>query len=763
MSITSPLDIPGLLVWYSAEAETGYADGDPMTGWTDLSGNGNHATAQGTLKPLWQANTGPGLAVPAVRFRGAHGSTSATWGYFALPASVIASSAGEVMTMIKSDFANCSLWGLGATAGTAAASHYPFSSNIYEAFGTTTRREVLHSLSSPQVITAWRRYNVWSAANDYAIRLDAVSQFASASNTVLWDAAPVIGHGKRSGALSTNTGSFQGHMSAFVLYGRKLTTTERADLDAWMVANPGGGTLQPEAPTDLAVTAAAQTSVSVSWAAPVGGPAPTGYDVRVDGGPPAAVGNVLAHTFTSLTPGTAYTLEVRATTAAGSSAWVGVTATTSDPQPSAPGIASQAVLAAAGLDPSPDGVDAPAQQWWDMDPDDAETYSPARSIGLYGYSINYASRDPLSRPQPITLTVQVMVPIGEHIGIGDRFRLRLCAPLAAVLGLGDDTGAIRATAIVTDSQADPMVMYDLPPHGPAIMYTIAATGWAPRYASARVDGTGWPTEAAGVRIGRILDGIGLAGTVPADGPDVLPPAAPGTYLEALGAVTDSINGRVVEQPHGLLDYLPADSRRGTLPAYSLDASEIIGTPFSWRESVGDIINTADVRYGSGTGESVTVTNPASADPRRGVGTYATARTTVLAEEADASAYGTGLVGRRAWPFPQLPAVAVDLARSGLELARIAALFATRVGTRVAFTSMPAGSPWEDLPRGCFTEGYTETATAFAWRISLVVSDPAVSGVGLRYIDVPAGVSYLDVRNGLSYLDVARIEDPADLI
>jgi hypothetical protein len=517
----------------------------------------------------------------------------------------------------------------------------------------------------------------------------------------------------------------------------------------------------PGPPTGLTVTAIGQTDASVSWTAPASGA--TGYDVRADGGPPTSVGNVLAHTYTGLTPGTAYALEVRATNAYGASAWVSVSATTTDPQPPAPGVASQAVLSAAGLDPSPDGADAPAQQWWDMDPGDAETYSPARSIGLYGYSINYGSRDPLSGPQPITLTVQVMVPIGEHIGIGDRFRLRLCAPLAAVLGLDDDTGAIRATAIVTDSQADPMVMYDLPPHGPAIMYTIAATGWAPRYASARVDGTGWPTEAAGVRIGRILDGIGLAGTVPADGPDVLPPAAPGTFLEALAAVTDSINGRVVEQPHGLLDYLPADSRRGTLPAYSLDASEIIGTPFSWRESVGDIINTADVRYGSGTGEAVTVTNPASADPRRGVGTYATARTTVLAEEADASAYGTGLVGRRAWPFPQLPAVAVDLARSGLELARIAALFATRVGTRVAFTSMPAGSPWEDLPRGCFTEGYTETATAFAWRISLVVSDPAVSGVGLRYIDVPAGVSYLDVRNGLSYLDVARIEDPADLI
>jgi hypothetical protein len=246
MPISDPRDISGLVLWYSAEAETAYSNGASMTGWTDLSGNGNHATAQGTLAPQWQSTTGA-AGGPAVRFRGTHGSTAATWGYFALPASVMgAAASGEILTQIKSDGADCSLWGLGASAGTGAASHYPFGNTIYEGFGTDTRKTAFNT--GTVTINVWRRYNVWSAANDYACRVDATTRYSTSGNTVLWDAAPVIGHGKRSGGLSTNTGSFQGHMSAVIIYSRKLTTTERNDLDAWLAANPSGGTIAPVTP-----------------------------------------------------------------------------------------------------------------------------------------------------------------------------------------------------------------------------------------------------------------------------------------------------------------------------------------------------------------------------------------------------------------------------------------------------------------------------------------------------------------------------------
>jgi hypothetical protein len=279
MPISDPRDISGLVLWYSAEAETGYSNGASMTGWTDQSGNGNHATAQGTLAPQWESASGSGGGA-AVKFRGTHGSTSATWGYFSLPASVMGSaSAGEIHASIKSDGQNCSLWGLGLTAGTSAASHYPFDSAIYEGFGTNSRKTV----GFPEVaITDWRRYNVWSAAGDWSARIDAFVEFSTSSNTVLWDAAPVIGHGKRNGALSTNVGSFQGRIGAVVLYNRKLTTTERNDLDAWLAANPSGGTPAVSTPTvelDGALTAPGWT---------LGGsfdldPTPLVYDLDMDG------------------------------------------------------------------------------------------------------------------------------------------------------------------------------------------------------------------------------------------------------------------------------------------------------------------------------------------------------------------------------------------------------------------------------------------------------------------------------------------------
>jgi hypothetical protein len=276
--INDPRDISGLVLWYSAEAETAYSNGASMTGWTDLSGNGNHATAQGTLAPHWQSTTGSSGGA-AVRFRGTHGSTSATWGYFSLPANVMGSAAaGEIHASLKSDGADCSLWGLGLASGNSAASHYPFSGDIYESFGTASRKPV----GTPDVaITSWRRYNVWSASGDWSARINATVEFSTASNTVLWDAAPTIGHGKRQSALSTNIGSFQGHMGAVILYNRKLTTTERNDLDAWLAAHPSGGTVVVPDPT----VNLAGTLTAPAWT--LDGtfdldPAPVVYDLDLD-------------------------------------------------------------------------------------------------------------------------------------------------------------------------------------------------------------------------------------------------------------------------------------------------------------------------------------------------------------------------------------------------------------------------------------------------------------------------------------------------
>lgn len=228
MAITDPRDIPGLQGWYSAEAETSYADGAEMTQWTDLSGLGNHLPAvagSAGAKPLWQATTGSGGG-PAVRFQSTHRGTDG--GYFTFPSGYMgAATAGELLAQIKSDGVDCSQWLIGTSGN---STHYPFGSAIYESFGLASG---FYNYTPTMAITTWRRYNVRAATNDFSAHLDGTSQATKASGTVAWGTVSKLGR---------NAYGMAGHMSCVVLYGRVLTTAERSDLEAWMTANPSGGT-----------------------------------------------------------------------------------------------------------------------------------------------------------------------------------------------------------------------------------------------------------------------------------------------------------------------------------------------------------------------------------------------------------------------------------------------------------------------------------------------------------------------------------------
>jgi len=65
----SPLDIAGLKVWLDASQITGLNDGDSVTTWSDLSGQGNDVTqSTASKKPTYQTNEINGL--PVVKFDG---------------------------------------------------------------------------------------------------------------------------------------------------------------------------------------------------------------------------------------------------------------------------------------------------------------------------------------------------------------------------------------------------------------------------------------------------------------------------------------------------------------------------------------------------------------------------------------------------------------------------------------------------------------------------------------------------------------------
>lgn len=224
MPINNPRDIPGLIAWYSADnMALHYTNGQSMDRWIDLSGSHYHATGVGTY-PLWQSNTGP-AGGPAIRFAGN--------GYFSIAGSPFSSAtAAEAMIKIKADDTGPrGFWTIGSQGN---GSHYPFSGVVYDNFGSSSTR---NSFTPTLSITSWRRYNVWSATNDWAASLDGVSQATNGTNTVGFHNIPALGYSTQASYF------FLGHQSVLVFYDHKLTGTERTDLETWMEANPSGGTI----------------------------------------------------------------------------------------------------------------------------------------------------------------------------------------------------------------------------------------------------------------------------------------------------------------------------------------------------------------------------------------------------------------------------------------------------------------------------------------------------------------------------------------
>ena len=88
----------------------------------------------------------------------------------------------------------------------------------------------------------------------------------------------------------------------------------------------------PHAPASLTISVTAYTQLTVTWSAPgTGGPV-SGYAIRIGGG--TVLGPVTSpYTFSGLTPGTSYTIEVQSVGAGGYSSWSSVTGPTTTAPP----------------------------------------------------------------------------------------------------------------------------------------------------------------------------------------------------------------------------------------------------------------------------------------------------------------------------------------------------------------------------------------------------------------------------------------------
>lgn len=220
VSISDPSDITDLGLWLHDAGLTG-GEGASVTTWADSSGNGRDATFAGTTAPVRNLNQRGTLS--AVRFAG-----SASAGGLNLPNFLTGFAAGEIFIVVKVDndpgvVPETGLWAFGSDT---ADVHYPYSDGtIYDSFGSTARKTTVNP--TPSLSSAYRVYNVTSKAGEWTSRIDGTQVYTTATNTVGWTTAPVIGRMAGS-ALYT-----KGWIAEVVLFSRELTTTERAAMLAY--------------------------------------------------------------------------------------------------------------------------------------------------------------------------------------------------------------------------------------------------------------------------------------------------------------------------------------------------------------------------------------------------------------------------------------------------------------------------------------------------------------------------------------------------
>lgn len=393
-------------------------------------------------------------------------------------------------------------------------------------------------------------------------------------------------------------------------------------------------------------------------------------------------------------------------------------------------------------EPPPD----PGETGWVVD-DDLSTALRAFSVeaGRSSFTVN---------TEPVQASVVLgATRAGDPPEIGDRFRISLTDELATDLDLDADQAA-RFTGEVTDVLIEPERK----------LYTITAVGRLGRIRRRTVDGTRWPVEDDGARVERILQvaapdaeiSIG-AGSV-----DLIVPPEPTPAGQLLDLVADSTLGQVVEQIDGLIRWDPKNARRGATPVLELSASQI-DRAIRWEQRVGDVVNEVTVSYGV-SNAIVQARDPYSIDRLEA---YAVSVTTALTNKSDAQSLGSYLVGRRAEPIWQLPTLLVDLTTERVDDDLLADLLILQHGDLISLTGIPAGSPYP-ASTDVFVEGVVESAEyvgggEYVWRRTFAVSDPRLSGVAIRWIDILPGDTWVEIDPTLSWLDLATVTDPADLV
>jgi len=213
----TPVSIPGLFAWLDAST-LDLNDGDPVTVWPDLSGNGYDATEYGGLHPTynaWALNGKPGVRFGDPTYRRLivdHGKPLGDRTMFIVHQAA-GNHPGSYHTLILQETE--SYWQVYATIGA------PWRVFIgpHELLGTTM-----------PVTDVTNVMTVWSGPADCGLRIDGATEAAGgASRTGQPNSTPI-----HIGGWAAGSYGFNGWISEFVMYDRLLDLGEMEQVEAYL-------------------------------------------------------------------------------------------------------------------------------------------------------------------------------------------------------------------------------------------------------------------------------------------------------------------------------------------------------------------------------------------------------------------------------------------------------------------------------------------------------------------------------------------------
>lgn len=222
-----------LHLWYRADVAT-LVNG-AVSSWTDLSGNGRHATqSTAAARPTWRSEA-HALAIGGRPVLDCDGADD----YLDMPTGVFdALTAADIYVVCRLDAdpppgADQSGPVFEAKDTSIAIDAYPWFADgiVYSALGSTTRQTTVNATLS---LATAHVYNVSTAANDWRMRLSGDQRWRLPTNVVGWGTGeiPQLGRGRFSFY-------FDGQIAEVIVYSRVLTRAERSRLHQYVTSRYG--------------------------------------------------------------------------------------------------------------------------------------------------------------------------------------------------------------------------------------------------------------------------------------------------------------------------------------------------------------------------------------------------------------------------------------------------------------------------------------------------------------------------------------------